>query len=77
MSSRWKLIVGGLLVTLGLLLAFLPKEWLEERSLDLDGGNGLAELAIAGVPLIIGVALMVSAFVRRTVSDRATTRSEP
>jgi hypothetical protein len=49
---------AGLLITLGLALALLPQNWIEQvLGKDPDGGDGLFELGLVLVPLAIGVSL--------------------
>jgi hypothetical protein len=64
-SNRAKVIVGAALVCLGLLLAFLPKDWIESRfGFEPDGGNGMVELALILVPIALGVALILQVLAR-------------
>ena len=55
-SGRTMIVVGGILVAIGILLAALPKDWLEERfAIEPDAGNGLVELLLVLVPVVVGV----------------------
>jgi len=68
MSRSHRLLLGlaVALVLLGVALAALPKEWIEETlGFEPDQGNGLVELAIALVPILAGVTLGTVVLVRR------------
>jgi hypothetical protein len=74
-ARRWPLYLGIACVVLGIALAALPKEWIEESTgFDPDAGNGMIELMLAVVPIAIGVALVVWAILARR---RATAGSVP
>ena len=55
--------VCGILVPIGILLAALPKDWLEEERLAIEpaAGNGFVELLPFVVPLVVGAVLMDTA----------------
>ena len=73
MSSRTAITIGVLLVVAGLAFAALPKSWIEDTlGFEPDGGNGVLELLIAVGPIVIGVALITSAVVRRSRAADAT-----
>ena len=68
--GRTQMVVGGILVAIGILLAALPKDWLEERfAIEPDAGNGLVELLLVLVPVVVGVALIARGW-RRTATGR-------
>lgn len=74
MSSRTAITIGVLLVIAGLAFAALPKSWIEDTlGFEPDGGNGMLELIIAVGPIVIGVALVTMAVLRRSRSGDATT----
>jgi uncharacterized membrane protein HdeD (DUF308 family) len=65
-SRRWPLYLGIALVVLGIAIAALPKEWIEESTgFEPDASNGMVELMLAVVPIAIGVALVVWALLAR------------
>jgi len=62
--GRTQMVVGGLLVAIGILLAAVPKDWLEERfAIEPDAGNGLVELLLVSVPVVVGAALIARGWV--------------
>lgn len=62
MSRKSLLVLGVLLIAIGLSLALLPPEWIEEAvGFEPDGGNGLIELLLAAVPLVAGGLLVIKA----------------
>ena len=61
----WRIVAGIVLVAVGLALLALPKEWIESESGSDPGDNGLFELLLGLVPLVLGVGLIVSVFLRR------------
>lgn len=73
--------IGSLLLILGVLLAALPKDWVEETiGIEPDAGSGTLELVIACGAIVVGLALIVPIAFRwvrarrgsdsRTVADR-------
>jgi hypothetical protein len=77
--NRIKTLLGGLLVLTGVLLAVLPKDWLEETfGLEPDAGSGVLELAIVLVPITAGIVLLTNVFLsqHRHEPERHTS-SEP
>ena len=71
--GRTMIVVGGILVAIGILLAALPKDWLEERfAIEPDAGNGLVELLLVLVPVVVGVALIARGWVARRRDVRRT-----
>jgi len=71
--GRRQLVVGGLLIAIGFVLAALPKDWLEERfAIEPDAGNGLVELLLFLVPVVAGAALVVRGWVARRRAVRGT-----
>ena len=71
--GRTQLVVGGLLIAIGFVLAALPKDWLEERfAIEPDAGNGLVELLLVLVPVVAGAALVVRGWVARRRAVRGT-----
>jgi hypothetical protein len=78
MSNRARVIAGSALVLLGLLFALLPKEWIEERfGFEPDAGNGLVELALIVIPVVIGAALLIGVLLARAASRGGTRTVEP
>jgi apolipoprotein N-acyltransferase len=70
-SNRAKVIVGAILVGVGMLLALLPKDWIEETfGFEPDAGNGMLELALILVPIVLGVALIAVALVGSAAESR-------
>jgi hypothetical protein len=62
-SNKIGLTIGTALIVFGILMAALPKQWIEETlGFEPDGGNGMLELALAVVPLAIGATMVVSVF---------------
>jgi hypothetical protein len=57
--ANWiKVVVGAVLILIGVLVAALPKDWIEETfNIEPDEGNGVLELPLAVVPIAIGGAL--------------------
>ena len=71
--GRTQLVVGGLLIAIGFVLAALPKDWLEERfAIEPDAGSGLVELLLVLVPVVAGAALVVRGWVARRRAVRGT-----
>ena len=71
--GRTQLVIGGILIAIGIVLAALPKDWLEERfAIEPDAGNGLVELLLFLVPVVVGVALVVRGLVARRRAVRGT-----
>jgi uncharacterized membrane protein YcjF (UPF0283 family) len=65
-NERMKIAAGALLVIVGLAVALLSKEWIEETfGFEPDGGNGLLELALSLVPIAIGVWLLLNVALAR------------
>lgn len=62
---EWRLCAGAVLVAIGLGLLALPTEWIEGRSGSAPGDDGLFELLLGLVPLVLGVALLASLTMRR------------
>ena len=59
-GERLSLVLAGVLVLVGVLFAARPKDWIEETfGVEPDAGNGLLELALVLVPIVLGVALAV------------------
>ena len=57
--------IGLALIVLGLLLSVIPDDWIETVfGLSPDNGDGLAEAALAGVPIAIGCLLAWDALLR-------------
>lgn len=68
-----QIVVGGLLIAVGIVLAALPKDWLEERfAVEPDAGNGLVELLLFLVPVVVGAALVARGWVARRRDVRRT-----
>jgi uncharacterized membrane protein len=65
-------VIGVVLIAVGILVAALPKEWIEETfKVDPDEGSGFVELLIALVPIVAGVAFLVYAYVSRRNAARS------
>jgi len=66
-----------LFILIGLAMALLPMEWIEERfDVEPDGGNGSLELLLTLIPIGIGVTLGVLAALRWRARSRASTSVE-
>ena len=73
--GRTQMVVGGFLIAIGIVLAALPKDWLEERfAIEPDAGNGLVELLLFLVPVVVGAALVARGWVARR---RGVSRTRP
>ena len=71
--GRTMIVVGGILIAMGIVLAALPKDWLEERfAVEPDAGNGLVELLFLLVPVVVGAALIGRGWVARRRDVRRT-----
>jgi hypothetical protein len=69
----FRLSLGFALIAIGIVLAVIPDDWIETSTgWSPDNGNGMAEAALAGVPIAAGCILaadaLVSAF-RRALSS--------
>ena len=63
-ANRVKCIVGSLLLVAGVLLAVLPKDWIEESfGVDPDAGSGVLELAFVLVPIVAGLILLTNVLI--------------
>ena len=63
--KTFRIRIGLALIALGVLLAVIPDDWIETVfGLSPDNGNGLAEAALAGVPIATGCLLAFDALVR-------------
>ena len=52
-------MAGGILLVVGILLAALPKAWLETTfGVEPDAGNGSVELLLVLIPIVLGAALI-------------------
>ena len=61
----FRIRIGLALIALGVLLSVIPDNWIETVfGLSPDNGNGLAEAALAGVPIATGCLLACDALVR-------------
>jgi hypothetical protein len=59
-----RLTLGFALIVIGIVLAAIPDDWIETTTgFSPDNGNGLAEAALAGVPIAIGCILAADALV--------------
>jgi uncharacterized membrane protein HdeD (DUF308 family) len=68
-------VVGVVLMAAGIVVAALPKDWIEESfSVDPDAGSGFVELLIALVPIVVGALLMGLAYLDRRQSVRRAAR---
>ena len=62
LAKRLRVALGLVLLAVGVALAVIPDDWIETASgWSPDGGDGLAEAAIAGVPIALGC-LLISDF---------------
>jgi hypothetical protein len=71
--KAFRVTLGFALIAIGIVLACIPDDWIETVSgFSPDNGNGLAEAALAGVPITAGCILaadvLLSAFRRALVS---------
>jgi hypothetical protein len=63
--KAFRMRIGLVLIALGVLLSVIPDDWIETVfGLSPDNGNGLAEAALAGVPIATGCLLACDALVR-------------
>ena len=63
--------IGLLLLILGVLLAALPKDWIEETvGIEPDAGSGALELMILLGAIVVGLALIVPVALRRVRARR-------
>jgi hypothetical protein len=63
--------IGSLLLILGVLLAALPKDWIEQAvGIEPDAGSGALELMIVLGAIVVGLALIVSVAFRRVRAGR-------
>lgn len=63
--------IGSLLVILGVLLAALPKDWIEQNvRIEPDAGSGALELMIVLGVIVVGLALIVPVAFRRVRAGR-------
>lgn len=71
--GRTQIVAGGILIAIGIVLAALPKDWLEERfAIEPDAGNGLVELLLFLVPVVVGAALVARGWIARRRDVRGT-----
>jgi hypothetical protein len=57
--GRNSIVLGAVLVLVGILLATLPKDWLETNfGIEPDAGDGFVELLIFLLPIVVGAAIM-------------------
>jgi hypothetical protein len=70
--DKGKLLVAGIVVAVGILAAFLPKQWIEElMGIAPDGGSGFFELLFVVVPIAIGFGAAAHTLLgRRLLSSR-------
>jgi len=74
--TRALMALGVLLIIVGVAFASLPKSWIEDAlGFEPDGGNGLLELAIAIVPIVVGACLVAGPVLlrRRSATRRRIT----
>ena len=79
LSVKTQAVAAAIATAVGVLFAFLPQDWIEERfGIDPDAGNGSIERLLVAIPLAIGVALAVSAIVsyRRRHAQRSSARTD-
>jgi len=63
--------IGSLLLIFGVLLAVLPKNWIEETvGIEPDAGSGTLELVIVLVAIVVGLSLIVPLAFRRVRARR-------
>jgi hypothetical protein len=63
-SVQTQAAASAIAIAVGVSFAIVPQDWIEERfGIDLDAGSGSIERLLVGVPLVVGVALAVSAIV--------------
>jgi hypothetical protein len=64
--KTFRVRVGFALVAIGVVFAVIPDDWIETVfGFSPDNGNGLAEAALAGVPIATGCLLASDALVYR------------
>ena len=69
--GRVSIAIGVILVVVGILVAALPKDWVEQTlGFEPDGGNGFVELLMVLAPIVVGAVLIA----RGVVSQRRETR---
>jgi hypothetical protein len=71
--KAFRVTLGLALIAIGIVLACIPDDWIETVSgFSPDNGNGLAEAALAGVPItagcILGADVLLSACRRALLS---------
>ena len=75
--QRSLLVFGMLALALGVLLAVLPKTWVESSlGFEPDGGNGAFELLSVLLPLVVGVLLLALAGYRSLAPRQARRRED-
>jgi hypothetical protein len=77
MNGRVRVLLGIALVLCGLAFALLPKTWIEDAlGFEPDAGNGLVELLLALLPLLVGILLLTAPLMlkvgRHVMRERST-----
>jgi hypothetical protein len=71
-SKRGSLVPGISLILVSLSISVMPGDWIEGRfGFEPDGGNGVIEWLLVLLPLGLGVALLVRAFILRGYLEKA------
>lgn len=69
--------IGVILIAIGVAFAALPKQWIEDTlGFEPDGGNGMLELLMALVPVVVGLAMVAAGVVRRSSEPARRARSD-
>ena len=69
-GRSWRVEVAIVLVVIGAVLLALPTEWVEGSSGRDLGDDGVFELLLGLVPLLLGMGLLVTAALRRVAASR-------
>jgi hypothetical protein len=71
--GRASILLGGIFVLVGVVIAALSKDWLENTfGIEPDAGNGFVELLLVLVPIAIGAAFVARGVRARQRGERPT-----